>query len=225
MTNMLTTLPPTDMSMSHTRSKLGKMVPQVSDILFDQKRYPILKFTEDTSPGVHDTLSPACDRWLYAELGVRPHHVSCFDNYWNAFDRMATGPLAEDIRQMETMEDRVKDKELIVAVNAFSVTSDSFPDPLHLFRNMHIDHGPWVERVELELARPVSKAGDLVRFEAMRDVVVVMSTCPQDVLLSKGKSTEPVQVHYEVIPKEGDEHGATNEGDHRPRIDSKQADE
>ena len=48
------------MSMVHTRSTLTKLVPQVGDILYSNVRAPIVRFVEDTSPGVHDTVVAPC---------------------------------------------------------------------------------------------------------------------------------------------------------------------
>jgi uncharacterized protein YcgI (DUF1989 family) len=44
---------------------------------------------------------------------------------------------------------------------------------------------------------PLTKAGDYVVLEALRDVVVVMSACPQDILTINGKN--PVDAHFEVL--------------------------
>ena len=35
---------------------------------------------EDTSPGIHDTLIAACDRWRYMLLGAGDDHDNCEDN-------------------------------------------------------------------------------------------------------------------------------------------------
>jgi uncharacterized protein YcgI (DUF1989 family) len=39
-----------------------------------------LTVTEDTSPGVHDTLIAACDVYRYRGLGVQGHHDNCTEN-------------------------------------------------------------------------------------------------------------------------------------------------
>jgi uncharacterized protein YcgI (DUF1989 family) len=77
------------MSMSHFRSCLNKLVPEVGDVLVSQKRAPLLKLVEDTSPGVHDTLVSACDRWRYAQLGAKDYHGSCTDNLWDAIEALS----------------------------------------------------------------------------------------------------------------------------------------
>ena len=44
-------------SMEHTRSALGRLVPQIGDGLYSSRRRVVLRLVvEDTSPGVHDTL-------------------------------------------------------------------------------------------------------------------------------------------------------------------------
>lgn len=68
------------MSMEHTRAALLRMIPRVGDRLYTNHRRPILTLVEDTSPGIHDTVIAACDRWRYMELGVKDHHDNCTDN-------------------------------------------------------------------------------------------------------------------------------------------------
>jgi uncharacterized protein len=68
------------MSMEHSRAMMLKIVPAVGDSLVTNRRRPILTVTEDTTPGVHDTLLAACDRYRYELLGVVGYHDSCTDN-------------------------------------------------------------------------------------------------------------------------------------------------
>ena len=67
------------MSMEHTRVMLGRLNPRKGDQLFSSRRRPLLKMTEDTSPGVHDTLRAACDPVRYKLLG-HENHASCAEN-------------------------------------------------------------------------------------------------------------------------------------------------
>ncbi|KAI9739153.1 MAG: hypothetical protein M1834_007366 [Cirrosporium novae-zelandiae] len=66
--------------MSHTRAALLKSIPSVGDILVSNFREPMLEFIEDTTPGMHDTLIAACDKYRYQNLGVQGFHDSCTDN-------------------------------------------------------------------------------------------------------------------------------------------------
>jgi len=68
------------MSMEHTRPTLLKIRPQKGDALYTNKRRPILTMTEDTSPGIHDTLMAACDNERYGLLGCTDYHDNCTDN-------------------------------------------------------------------------------------------------------------------------------------------------
>jgi uncharacterized protein YcgI (DUF1989 family) len=68
------------MSMEHTRVENGRVMPKVGDSLFTNHREPILVLEEDTSPGIHDTLMAACDRWRYERLGCTSYHRNCSDN-------------------------------------------------------------------------------------------------------------------------------------------------
>jgi uncharacterized protein len=68
------------MSMEHSRASMLKVTPGVGDALVTNRRRPILCVVEDTSPGVHDTLIAACDRYRYEELGASSDHANCSDN-------------------------------------------------------------------------------------------------------------------------------------------------
>ena len=68
------------MSMEHSRHMMGKINPAVGDSLVTNHRRSILTVVEDTTPGIHDTLFAACDRYRYELLGVEGHHDSCTDN-------------------------------------------------------------------------------------------------------------------------------------------------
>ena len=68
------------LSWEHARGGLNRVVPQVGDALFTNRRRPIMTMTEDTSPGVHDTIIAACDLFRYINLGVEHYHDNCADN-------------------------------------------------------------------------------------------------------------------------------------------------
>ncbi|KAL5119233.1 hypothetical protein ACEQ8H_002944 [Pleosporales sp. CAS-2024a] len=177
---------PEYMSMSHCRATLLKITPTVGDALVTQKRHPIVKLIQDTSPGVHDTLIAACDRWRYSELGVHGYHASCTDNFWDALDTLSA-----------MMSQHGKDQASSRALREWSAhLGGKVPDPLNLFMNIPITHDGEGAKRGLSFEPPLTKEGDYVVLEALRDVVVVMSACPQDVLTINGKN--PVDAHYEV---------------------------
>jgi uncharacterized protein YcgI (DUF1989 family) len=72
------------MSMEHLRQVLSRIIPRPGDPLVTNHRRPILTLVEDTSPGIHDTLLAACDRWRYQNLGCQGHHDNCRDNLFAA---------------------------------------------------------------------------------------------------------------------------------------------
>jgi len=80
------------MSMEHTRASLLGVRPRVGDALYTNRRRPILTLVEDSSPGVHDTVIAACDRWRYLELGVKGFHDSCTDNLAAALKELGLAP-------------------------------------------------------------------------------------------------------------------------------------
>jgi uncharacterized protein YcgI (DUF1989 family) len=174
---------PEYMSMSHCRAKLLKLTPSVGDVLVSQKRAPLVKLIEDTSPGVHDTLIAACDRWRYAELGVKEYHESCTDNCWDAL-----AALVRDLGDSEAGE---------VLGGLQQRLGTRVPDPFNLFMNIPVTAEGEGARRSISFEGPLTKPGDYVVFEALRDVVFVMSACPQDVLDINGKM--PVDAHFEVL--------------------------
>ena len=72
------------LSMVHTRSTIFKSWPRAGDLLYTNRREPILRFTEDTSPGIHDTVIAPCDPARYKLLGVEGFHDSCANNFLTA---------------------------------------------------------------------------------------------------------------------------------------------
>jgi uncharacterized protein YcgI (DUF1989 family) len=72
------------MSMEHSRTALMKLVPTPGDTFVTNRRRAILTLVEDTTPGVHDTLIAACDRFRYQQLGARDGHANCTDNLASA---------------------------------------------------------------------------------------------------------------------------------------------
>lgn len=150
------------MSMPHTRATLGSLRLKVGDQLYSERRRPMLTLVEDTSPGVHDMLFPACDVHRYELLGHEGRHDNCCDNFRAA--------LAE------------RGYELVPV-----------PCPLNLFMNAPTNGE------ELELAPSVSRPGDHVVLRAERDLVAVLSTCPQDMVPINGPAMRPADVEVEVL--------------------------
>lgn len=171
--------------MSHTRASLLKLTPVVGDTLRSQKRAPMVTVVEDTSPGVHDTLIAACDRWRYVELGVRGYHESCTDNCWDALEKLAAAlPNGEE--------------ELAEGLMGLQAgLGGRVPDPFNLFMNIPVSGEGDGARKSVSFEAPLTKEGDFVCLKAERDVVVVMSACPQDVLSINGG--KPMNAHFQVL--------------------------
>ncbi|KAH8709968.1 hypothetical protein GQ44DRAFT_627376 [Phaeosphaeriaceae sp. PMI808] len=175
---------PEYMSMCHCRASLLKVTPAVGDVMVSQKRAPMVKLVEDTSPGVHDTLIAACDRWRYSELGVNGYHESCTDNFWDAVHSLSNSSSL-------TKEEQDSLKELL------SKLGGKVPDPFNLFMNIPVTQEGTGAKRGVSFEAPVTQEGDYVVLEALRDVIVVMSACPQDVLTINGKN--PVDAHFQVL--------------------------
>ena len=167
--------------MPHSRAATLHLSPKLNDTLVSNLREPMLTLVEDKSPGVHDTLMAACDPQRYHGLGVDnwEQHGSCAENL---------------VLALKELNERAGLKGA-KSVGA-EVTINSVPAPLNLFMNI-----PWTDEGDIAFEAPKSKQGDYVRFKAERDVVVVMSACPQDVLEINNK--KPTDAHF--IVEGGDE--------------------
>lgn len=80
------------MSMEHSRTSLGRIMPTVGQAMFTNRRRPILTLVEDTSGGIHDTLLAACDRYRYELLGCDGYHDNCTDNLAAALAELGLEP-------------------------------------------------------------------------------------------------------------------------------------
>ena len=72
------------LSVEHTRRMLYRLFPEKGDMLYSNRRTPLLVLEDDTSPGQHDMLLACCDKWLYQHYGCAPGHANCRDNYLDA---------------------------------------------------------------------------------------------------------------------------------------------
>jgi hypothetical protein len=167
--------------MPHTRANTKHLRPQVDDTFFSNLRAPIMTLVEDTSPGIHDTLIAACDPQRYKELGVKEweKHGSCAENLVFALNEFNQKIGLKGARAVGS-----------------DVTVNMVPAPLNLFMNI-----PWDSDGNVKFDGPKSKKGDYVRLRAERDVVVVMSACPQDILDINGK--KPQAAHFIVEDNQG----------------------
>lgn len=79
----------------------------------------------------------------------------------------------------------------LTAIREAGFESPTVPNPLNLF--MHI---PWTNDGELTYAPPASAAGDYVLLRAERDLLLIMSACPQDMVPVNGHLKQPADVHF-----------------------------
>lgn len=81
------------LSMSHTRTALGKVYVGAGDTLVTNRRRPLIEIVEDTSEGVHDILIACCDAPRYAQLGAEGYHDNCADNFRMALEAIGVTPV------------------------------------------------------------------------------------------------------------------------------------
>ena len=83
---------------------------------------------------------------------------------------------------------------LHAALRQIGLAAPECPAPLNLWMNIPVGadgHTEWGE--------PLCKSGDRVVLRAAMDCVVVMSTCPQDMLPINGAACTPSEVHYRIL--------------------------
>ncbi|CAK7238433.1 hypothetical protein SEUCBS140593_010683 [Sporothrix eucalyptigena] len=74
----------------------------------------------------------------------------------------------------------------------FPIAVDWVPDPLNLFMNVAIDH-----HGGLDIRPPTSEKGQYVVMRAEADLIIVMSSCPQD--LAPVNAGQPADCEYQVL--------------------------
>lgn len=67
------------MSMEHSRVHSSHTAPKLSTVFCSNRRRSVLTIVKDKSPGIHDWLLAACDRYRYQLLGC-DDHANCSDN-------------------------------------------------------------------------------------------------------------------------------------------------
>jgi len=76
------------LSMEHSRVAIGRLIPVVGDVLVSNRRRAMLQLVADTTPGHHDMLMAACDRYRYEQLGASGYHDNCADNLRSALQAL-----------------------------------------------------------------------------------------------------------------------------------------
>jgi uncharacterized protein len=75
------------LSVEHTRRMLYRLFPGEGDMLYSNRRTPLLLLEKDTSGCRHDMLFACCDPWVYKFYGCAPGHANCRDNFLQALAR------------------------------------------------------------------------------------------------------------------------------------------
>ena len=79
-------------STAHTRSCIDRLTPRVGEAFYSNRRRPMLRIVEDSSPGVHDLLLSACDQGRYDLLGHTEPYRNCADNLYEALAALGLSP-------------------------------------------------------------------------------------------------------------------------------------
>ncbi len=83
---------------------------------------------------------------------------------------------------------------LHAALAVLGLQAPDCPSPLNLWMNI-----PVAPDGRITWGEPLCKPGDFVILRAVMDCVVVMSTCPQDMIPVNGAACTPTEVHYRVL--------------------------
>lgn len=151
-------------SAEHTRPYVNRLFPRVGEHFVTNHRRPILYFEADTSPGRHDMLCAACDPSRYEGLGVRGWHASCEENL-----RTAMAALGHDRIEV--------------------------PQPINLFMNIPVlAQAGRQSDASIAWEPALSRPGDHVVMRAERDCYIVVSACPQDILVINSKQPGPLAI-------------------------------
>ena len=78
---------------ARTRALNQRLFPVVGEYFFSNLYRPLVSFTADHSPGVHDTLYASCDPGLHEILGAGSTHRNCQDNFLDAAQRLGLPPM------------------------------------------------------------------------------------------------------------------------------------
>ncbi|HZS93618.1 MAG TPA: urea carboxylase-associated family protein [Chloroflexota bacterium] len=151
-------------SAEHTRVFNNRLFPRLGEHFVTNKRRPILLFEEDNSPGVHDMLCAACDPARFELLGVEGWHASCQEN-------------------------------LRTVMAGFGHEYVEVPQPINLFMNIPVTMGtPNQEDGEIGWEPALTKAGDAVTMRAEMDCYIVVSACPQDIIVINENKPSPLEI-------------------------------
>jgi uncharacterized protein YcgI (DUF1989 family) len=78
---------------------------------------------------------------------------------------------------------------LTESLTDYGIGFDRIPDPINWFMNVSI-----LQRGELEIREPLAEEGDYVVLKALKDVVVALSACPQDIGATNAGNPTDLQV-------------------------------
>ena len=83
---------------------------------------------------------------------------------------------------------------LHAALAQLDLRAPDCPAPLNLWMNIPVEPDG-----KIIWGEPLSKPGDYVTLRAAIDCIVVMSTCPQDMIPINGADCKPTEVHYRLL--------------------------
>jgi uncharacterized protein len=151
-------------SAQHTRVLNLRLFPRPGEHFYSNRRRPILSFEEDTSPGIHDMLVAACDPERYQLLGVQGWHASCQEN-------------------------------LQTVMRGFGHEISSAPQPINVFMDIPVSMtSPRQEDGTIDFQPASTQPGAYVQMRAEQDCYIVVSACPQDIIVINQQRPGPMAI-------------------------------
>jgi uncharacterized protein YcgI (DUF1989 family) len=83
---------------------------------------------------------------------------------------------------------------LAAALGALGLTPPETPSPLNLFMNIPVAGG-----IALSFEPAIAPPGSHVSLRAEMDLVIVFSSCPQDIIPINGLNLMPREAHFEIV--------------------------
>jgi uncharacterized protein YcgI (DUF1989 family) len=88
---------------------------------------------------------------------------------------------------------------LVDAMREIGFDVVDIPSPFNILMNV-----PVGSELDLAFEEPLSRPGDFVKLRAERDVIMVFSSCPQDILPVNGRDRVPVEVRIRIESSSGE---------------------
>lgn len=113
------------LSTSTSRGVAWNMFPKVGEKFYTTTFEPLLTFTADDSPGIHDMLFSVCRPEMYAAIGADLPHPSCHENFRQCASQFGWNPAEVPDPVNLFQYTKIGDDKQLTAMPAQSKAGDS----------------------------------------------------------------------------------------------------